>query len=129
MTKIFSKFGAVAVLVVTALMQTACLKSELGTGLTEAEAQEIIVLLKAHGFTASREFVAKGKDTGAWTVSVSGGNQNLRNIAAPPLRQIEEEQRTHDKTHYRRQQMSRRCQPQRHRQQNDARTPLAPRPL
>src|SRR6185503_7668877 len=60
-----------------ALTQTACLKSELETGLTEAEAQEVIVMLKEHGLSASRSFVAKGKDSGAWTVYVGGGNHNL----------------------------------------------------
>lgn len=77
MTNTFSKWCAAILLTAAALLQTACLKSELGTGLAEAEAQEIIVLLKAHGFTAKREFVAKGKDSGSWTVYVSGGNQNL----------------------------------------------------
>jgi type III secretion protein J len=66
-----------AVLIGIALTQTACLKSELGAGLTDAEAQEMIVLLKNHGLNAERSFVAKGKDQGAWTVYVSGGNQNL----------------------------------------------------
>jgi type III secretion protein J len=69
-----SKVAAIAVL---ALSQIACLKSELGTGLTESEAQEVIVLLKNHGLNAQRRFVAKGKDDGAWTVYVSGGNHNL----------------------------------------------------
>jgi type III secretion protein J len=66
-----------AIVAFLALTQTACLKSELGTGLTEAEAQEIIVLLKRHGLNGQRSFVAKGKDSGSWTVHVSGGNHNL----------------------------------------------------
>jgi type III secretion protein J len=66
-----------AVIAFLALTQVACLKSELGTGLTEAEAQEIIVLLKQHGLNGQRSFVAKGKDSGSWTVHVSGGNHNL----------------------------------------------------
>lgn len=70
----FGKLAAVAVLLLT---QVACLKSELGTGLTEAEAQEILVVLKNHGLNGSRTFVAKGKDQGSWTVHVSGGNHNL----------------------------------------------------
>ena len=36
------------------LLLTGCLKQELQTGLTEAEAQEVIVLLKDHGLEAVR---------------------------------------------------------------------------
>jgi type III secretion protein J len=67
----------IVLLVAIALTQLACLKSELGAGLTEAESQEMIVLLKNHGLNAQRTFVPKGKDQGSWTVYVSGGNQNL----------------------------------------------------
>lgn len=56
---------------------TGCLKHELQTGLSEQEAQEIIVLLKKNGLDAHREAVAHGKDSSTWSVHVLGGNQNL----------------------------------------------------
>jgi type III secretion protein J len=67
---------SLAVLAMTVLL-TGCLKQELQTGLSELEAQEIIVLLKRHGLDATRELVVKGKELPAWTVAVRGGNQNL----------------------------------------------------
>lgn len=56
---------------------TGCLKNELQSGLSEQEAQEIIVLLKMNGLDAARELVAHGKEAPTYTVSVRGGNQNL----------------------------------------------------
>jgi type III secretion protein J len=50
----------------------------LETGLTEPEAQEIIVLLKDHGLEAVKQIsAAADQGTPTWTVSVKGGNQNL----------------------------------------------------
>jgi type III secretion protein J len=54
-----------------------CLKQELQTGLTEPEAQEIIVLLKNHGLEAVRQMSAADNQAPTWTVSVKGGSQNL----------------------------------------------------
>lgn len=54
-----------------------CLKQEVQSGLTEQEAQEVIVVLKQHGLDADRQMVAKGKELATWTVAVRGGNQNL----------------------------------------------------
>src|SRR5262245_5235608 len=63
---------------VSLLLLTGCLKQELQTGLTEPEAQEIIVLLKDHGLEAVKQISAAG-DQGSptWTVLVKGGSQNL----------------------------------------------------
>ena len=60
------------------ILLTGCLKQELQTGLTEAEAQEVIVLLKDHGLEAVRQ-MSESADQGppTWTVSVKGGSQNL----------------------------------------------------
>lgn len=67
------------VLVCAALLLTGCLKQELKTGLSEQEADEIIVALKESGIDAARERDAKAKDKGpgSWTVNVKGGDQNL----------------------------------------------------
>lgn len=55
-----------------------CLKQELQTGLSEAEAQEIIVLLKDHNFEATRTAAGGDNQTApTWTVYVRGGSQNL----------------------------------------------------
>lgn len=65
------------------VLLTSCLKQELQSGLTENEAQEIIVLLKEHGLEAVRSPMPKEKgggqasSEGAWVVSVKGGDQNL----------------------------------------------------
>src|SRR5215475_12658342 len=61
------------------LMLAGCLKQELQTGLSEQEAQEIIVLLKEHGLEAARERDAHGDDKGPpmFNVSIRGGDQNL----------------------------------------------------
>jgi type III secretion protein J len=63
-------------LFVLLLALTGCIKNSLHSGLSESEAQEMIVLLKMNGIDASRELVAHGKETPTWTVSVRGGNQN-----------------------------------------------------
>lgn len=54
-----------------------CLKHELSSGLTEREAQEMIVLLKENGLDSSRELVAKDREEPSWTIYVKGGDQNL----------------------------------------------------
>ncbi|HWR50350.1 MAG TPA: hypothetical protein VN428_04545 [Bryobacteraceae bacterium] len=58
-----------------------CLSSELQTGLTEPEAQEIIVLLKQNGIAAYPvRAAAAGADHNAapaWTVRVKGGDRNV----------------------------------------------------
>src|SRR5512138_2252517 len=64
--------------VISLVFLTGCLKQELQTGLTEPEAQEMIVLLKDHGLEAVKQLSAaanQGEPT--WTVSVKGGSQNL----------------------------------------------------
>jgi type III secretion protein J len=66
-----------AVVLAASMILTGCLKSELETGLSEAEAQEVIVMLKQHGLEAQRAYVARGKETPTWTVYVLGGNSNL----------------------------------------------------
>ena len=58
------------------LLLSSCLKQELQTGLTEAEAQEITVLLKRYGIDSSKVSVVKDQRE-AWTVYVRGGEQNL----------------------------------------------------
>ena len=60
-----------------AAMLVGCLKQELQSGLTEQEAQEIILALKQNGLDADRQIVVKGKELPTWIVSVRGGNQNL----------------------------------------------------
>ena len=63
---------------VLALMTTGCLKQHLQSGLTETEAQEIVVLLKEHGIDAATEREAGDEKEGSkWTVNVLGGDQNL----------------------------------------------------
>lgn len=66
-----------ALLLAAILFLTGCLRSELHTGLSEQEAQEIIVLLKQNGLDAQRALLARGKETPTWTVYVLGGNHNL----------------------------------------------------
>src|SRR5262245_13484320 len=62
-----------------ALVLAGCLKRELQTGMTEQEAQEIIVLLKEHGIASDRERDLTSGDKGPplYKVSVKGGDQNL----------------------------------------------------
>ena len=65
-------------LLVLLLLFAGCLKQELQTGLTEAEAQEIIVLLKNHNLEATRLAAAgDSQEEPTWTVYVKGGSQNL----------------------------------------------------
>ena len=61
------------------LTMAGCLKQELQTGLTEQEAQEIIVLLKLHGLDSNRERDLEAGDKGPplYRVTVKGGDQNL----------------------------------------------------
>lgn len=66
-----------ALLLPCMMFLTGCLKHELQSGLNQQEAQEIVVLLKAHGVEASTDLVPNGKETPTWTVQVLGGNQNL----------------------------------------------------
>lgn len=56
----------------------ACVTHSLRTGLTESEAQEIVVLLNGHGIDASSVKTAgEKKGTESWTVVIRGGDQNL----------------------------------------------------
>jgi type III secretion protein J len=59
------------------LMFSGCLKHELQTGLSEQEAQEIIVLLREHGIEATKEL--QPGEVPTWKVYVKGvgGSQNL----------------------------------------------------
>jgi len=57
------------------LLLTGCMQKELQTGLTEQEAQEIIVLLKDSGIDASREVMPGDAERPTWKVSVKGGDQ------------------------------------------------------
>jgi type III secretion protein J len=50
-----------------------CMKRQLATGLTEAEAREIIVLLHDHGISADLQEVAREREAPSYTVSVMGG--------------------------------------------------------
>ncbi|MBI1790236.1 MAG: hypothetical protein HYR60_22110 [Acidobacteria bacterium] len=56
-----------------------CLSKHLQGGLSEQEAQEIVVVLKENGLDASAEPEVGEKKEGAgnWTVKVKGGDQNL----------------------------------------------------
>ena len=58
------------------LLLTGCMQKELQTGLTEQEAQEIIVLLKDNGIDANRAAVAADSERPTWKVSVKGGDQD-----------------------------------------------------
>ncbi|MCW5964619.1 MAG: hypothetical protein KIT83_11320 [Bryobacterales bacterium] len=59
------------------LALTGCLRHDLSTGLTEREAQEMIVILKENGLDASRVLVKREREEPSWTVMVKGGDQNL----------------------------------------------------
>jgi type III secretion protein J len=56
-----------------------CLSRELQSGLSEQEAQEIIVVLKQNGLEAFpvREAASEQGEAPAWTVKVKGGGRNL----------------------------------------------------
>jgi type III secretion protein J len=67
-----------AMVVFSLLLLTGCSRQELQTGLTEGEAQEVIVLLKDHGLEASRQIsISADQGPPTWTVSVKGGSKNL----------------------------------------------------
>jgi type III secretion protein J len=71
----FSKLFVVAAALV---LLNACVTHELQTGLTERDAQEIVVLLNENGIDASATKTAgekKGEDK--WTVAIRGGDQHL----------------------------------------------------
>ena len=60
------------------VLLAACVTHSLRTGLTEPEAQEIVVLLNEHGIDASSVKAAgEKKGTESWTVVIRGGDQNL----------------------------------------------------
>lgn len=65
------------ILIPLALSFFGCLKKELQTGLSEQEAQEIIVLLKESGIEAVKELRAQEQEKPTWAVCVRGGEQNL----------------------------------------------------
>jgi type III secretion protein J len=54
-----------------------CLQQEISTGMTEKDAQEMIVLLKENGLDATRKLVAKEREAPSWAVYVKGGDQNM----------------------------------------------------
>lgn len=58
------------------LLLTGCMQKELQTGLTEQEAQEIIVLLRESGIDASRALMPGDSEKPAWKLSVKGGDQD-----------------------------------------------------
>jgi type III secretion protein J len=58
------------------LLLAGCMQKELQTGLTEHEAQEIIVLLKDSGIEASREVMPGDAEPPVWKVAVKGGDQD-----------------------------------------------------
>jgi len=61
-----------------ALLLNACVTHELQTGLTEHEAQEIVVLLHENGIDAfATKAVGEKKGEEKWTVGIRGGDQNL----------------------------------------------------
>lgn len=69
-----SRCAALALLV---LAMTGCLKHELSSGLSEREAQEMIVVLKENGLDATREIKAAERGEPTWKVFVRGGDQNV----------------------------------------------------
>ena len=65
------------ILIVAALFLSGCLRHELSSGLSEREAQEMIVVLKENGLEASREMKSVERSAATWAVYVRGGDQNL----------------------------------------------------
>ena len=59
-----------------ALLLTGCMHKQLQTGLTELEAQEIIVLLKDNGLDAVREQMSGDSEIPRWAVYIRGGDQD-----------------------------------------------------
>ena len=59
------------------LLLTGCMQKELQTGLTEQEAQEIIVLLRETGINAVRQVMPGDPEKPAWGVYVKGGDQDF----------------------------------------------------
>lgn len=59
------------------LFLVGCLQKELQTGLTEQEAQGIIVLLKENGIDASRQVMEGDAEKPLWTISVGSGSDNF----------------------------------------------------
>jgi type III secretion protein J len=70
---------AVLILMAVLLPLAACLSRDLQSGLSEQEAQEIVVVLKQSGLEAYpvREAAADHDAGPAWTVRVKGGSRNL----------------------------------------------------
>jgi type III secretion protein J len=68
-----------AVVLLAVLSLVGCAKQHLQGGLSEQEAQEIIVVLKERGLDAVAEpdLAAESKEGPMWTVMVKGGDQNL----------------------------------------------------
>ena len=54
------------------VLLTGCLHKQLQTGLTEQEAQEIMVLLKESGVDATRQLMPGDSEVPAWALSVKG---------------------------------------------------------
>jgi len=71
------RFEELVVIVLT-LSLSACLRHELQTGLSEQDAQEIVVLLNQNGIDASvTKEASEKKGEEKWGVAVIGGDQNL----------------------------------------------------
>jgi type III secretion protein J len=71
--------AALGILIASLVPLSACLSRDLQSGLSEQDAQEIVVVLKQNGLEAytARE-QAGGQDAApAWTVKVKGGGRNL----------------------------------------------------
>lgn len=58
------------------VLLTGCMQKQLQTGLTEQEAQEIMVLLKENGVDATRQLMPGDSEVPTWAVSVKGGDQD-----------------------------------------------------
>jgi type III secretion protein J len=73
------KSARTVLLLAASLTLSSCLTKELQSGLTEQDAQEIIVVLKENGIDAvrQREAAADKNAPPSWVVKVKGGDQNL----------------------------------------------------
>jgi len=66
------------VILIMTVMMTACVSHELEAGLSEQDAQEIVVVLHDHGIPASAaKAIGEKKGEDKWSVVVRGGDQKL----------------------------------------------------
>ena len=63
-------------LVVLTLLLTGCMQKELQTGLTESEAQEIIVLLRDNDISVTRKAAVGESEKALWDIFIKGGDQD-----------------------------------------------------